>query len=190
MTTYYAVCNVSGPISVRIEAANDAEAREKFEALDQRAAIDAQTTDAEDDLDICGDGMSEDEFDAALRAAGCQSVSDLSPIVNAHAGTVAHLADGWWLWREKQAEELAAPEIAADDRRLLGTLCTRDDAGKHFTETHSAEWLGRMEAAGYITIDRPVHPATGIPYSQEYWSVEVAAEVATWFDDHGNLIAD
>lgn len=119
MATYYAVCNVNGPISVRIEAANDAEAREKFEALDQRSAIDAQTTDAEDDLDISGEGLSEDEFDAALRAAGCQSVSDLSPIVNAHAGTVAHLDGGWWLWREKQAEALAAPEIIADDRCLI-----------------------------------------------------------------------
>ena len=99
MTTYYAVGNVNGPISVRIEAASDSEAREKFENLDHRAAIDEPRTDAEDDLDICGDGVSEEEFDAALEAAGYTTACDLSPIVNAHAGTVAHLADGWWLWR-------------------------------------------------------------------------------------------
>lgn len=186
MTTYYAVCNVYGPISVRIEAANDAEAREKFEALDQRAAIDAQTTDAEDDLDICGDGMSEDEFDAALRAAGCQSVSDLSPIVNAHAGTVAHLADGWWLW--KQAEALAAPEISAEDRRLLGELCTRSDSGKHFTETFPADWLDKMERLGIITISRPTHSPTGIPYSQEYWSVGIMPNVPGITDEQGCLL--
>lgn len=119
MATYYAVCNVNGPISVRIEAADDSEAREKFESLDQRAAIDGQRTDAEDDLDICGDGMSEEDFDAALMTAGYTAVCDLDPIVNAHAGTVAHLDGGWWLWREKQAEALAAPEIIADDRCLI-----------------------------------------------------------------------
>lgn len=100
MTTYYAVCSAGGPISVRIEAATDAEAREKFQAINQRAAIDGQRTDAEDDLDIDGTGMTEAEFDSALRAAGCTEVGDLSPIENVHAGTVAHLADGWWLWRE------------------------------------------------------------------------------------------
>ena len=74
------------------------------------------------------------------------------------------------------------------DKRMLGSLATKDDAGRHFAETHSAEWLDRMEAAGYITIDRPIHSATGIPYSQEHWTVEVAAEVADWFDGDGNLI--
>ena len=78
--------------------------------------------------------------------------------------------------------------LTDDDKRTLGTLCTRDEAGRHFTETHSDEWLDRMEAAGYITIDRPVHEATGIPYSQEYWTVQVAAEVAEWFDADGELI--
>lgn len=188
MTTYYAVCNVYGPISVRIEAADDAEAREKFEALDQRAAIDGQRTDAEDDLDICGDGMSEEEFDAALEAAGYTTACDLSPIVNAHAGTVAHLADGWRLWREAEAEALAVPDITAEDRRLLGELCTRSDSGKHFTETFPAEWLDRMEDAGIITISRPTHSATGIPYSQEYWSVGIMPNVPGITDEHGCLI--
>ena len=78
-------------------------------------------------------------------------------------------------------------KLTDDDKRTLGSLATKDDAGRHFTQTHSAEWLGRMEAAGYIAISRPVHPATGIPYSQEYWTVQVAAEVAEWFDSDGEL---
>ena len=78
--------------------------------------------------------------------------------------------------------------ITRDDKIQLGTLCTRDEAGRHFTDLHSAEWLDRMEAAGLITIERPTHDATDIPYSQEYWAVEVSAEVGEWFDEHGNLI--
>ena len=79
-------------------------------------------------------------------------------------------------------------KLTDDDKRMLGSLATKDDAGRHFAETHSDEWLDRIEAAGYIAISRPVHPATGIPYSQEYWTVQVAAEVAEWFDSDGNLI--
>lgn len=79
-------------------------------------------------------------------------------------------------------------KLTDDDKRTLGSLATKDDAGRHFTQTHSDEWLDRMEAAGYITISRPVHSATGLPYSQEHWTVEVASEVADWFDGHGNLI--
>ena len=79
-------------------------------------------------------------------------------------------------------------KLTDDDKRVLGELTTKDDAGRHFTATHSTDWVDKMEAAGYITIDRPVHRATGIPYSQEHWTVEVAAEVADWFDSDGELI--
>lgn len=79
--------------------------------------------------------------------------------------------------------------LTSDDRRQLGNLCTRDDSGKHFTITTPGAWLERMEALGYITIDRPVHSPTGIQYSQDHWSVEVASEVAEWFDSLGELIA-
>jgi hypothetical protein len=44
-----------------------------------------------------------------------------------------------------------------------------------------------MEDAGYIKINRPVHRKTGVPYSQEYWSVVVADEVGDWFDSWGDL---
>lgn len=98
-TTYYAVCNVNGPISVRLAGDNESAALEAFAALDGRRAIDAARTDAEDDLGIEGASeMSESEFADALEAAGATRVKDLSPIDNAHAGTVAHLAGGWTLW--------------------------------------------------------------------------------------------
>ena len=79
-------------------------------------------------------------------------------------------------------------DITDEDRALLGRITTRDEAGRHFTRLYPAEWLARMEAAGYLHIHRPVHRATGIRYAPEYWSVTVAAEVATWFDDSGQLI--
>jgi len=78
--------------------------------------------------------------------------------------------------------------LTSADKIALGKLATRDESGRHFTSVHRGEWLEQMEQAGLITIHRPVHESTGIPYSQEYWSVEVSSEVAEWFDDHGNLI--
>ena len=52
----------------------------------------------------------------------------------------------------------------------LSTACTRDDAGRHFTE-----WLDwqLLETFGLIEINRPIHEHTGIPYDQQYWSLQV-----------------
>jgi len=92
--------------------------------------------------------------------------------------------------------EFAAVEVGPDDyetvlsredRLALGRLCTRDDSGEHFTQAHDCGWLNAMEELGLITIRRPIHEQTGIPYSGEYWSVEVAPEVADWFDECGEL---
>jgi hypothetical protein len=83
----------------------------------------------------------------------------------------------------KEAEALAAPEITAEDRQMLGELATRDDAGRHFTETHDPNWLARMEAAGIITISRP--------YSESrFWSVGIMPGVPGITDDQGYLIDD
>jgi hypothetical protein len=100
MATYYAVCNVNGPISRRIEADSVEGAIGVFEFADSQAWIDEPATDAEDDLDIAGDGMSEDEFAEALRAAGARSVRDLSEVMVGPCGTArpSHIADGWMLW--------------------------------------------------------------------------------------------
>ena len=96
--TYYAVCDANGPISVALAGATEAEAIESFGGLDCGAVIDDARTDLEDALDIDGAGMDEDVFGAALEAAGAERVLDLAPIINAQAGTVAHLSGGWMLW--------------------------------------------------------------------------------------------
>lgn len=55
----------------------------------------------------------------------------------------------------------------------LATLCERDEAGRHFTATTPAEVLSALEDAGLIAIYCPIHPVTGLPYSEEYWHLEI-----------------
>lgn len=62
--------------------------------------------------------------------------------------------------------------ITDQQLRILGTITTRDGAGRHFTEVFNGNDLEQLEDAGLIEITRPVHP-TGIPYSAEYSTVEV-----------------
>jgi len=56
----------------------------------------------------------------------------------------------------------------------LCVLTTRDEAGRHFSEwsLHHEE----LEAAGLIAIYRPIHEQTGVPYSAEYWQLEVTED--------------
>lgn len=56
---------------------------------------------------------------------------------------------------------------------ILSTLCTRDEAGRHFTEIYDSAELEQLEAEGLIEINRPVHEATAIPYDSSYWTVQV-----------------
>ena len=73
--------------------------------------------------------------------------------------------------------------ITDQDRRLLGELANRDEAVRHFTGTHSEQWLDRMERAGVIAISRP--------YSdRKYWSVGIMPGVPGITDDQGWLIED
>ena len=101
-----------------------------------------------------------------------------------------------WIEREEIAEEVDLDSIAneakltREDKIRLGMLATKNHAGRHFTDTHDAEWLDRMEAWGWIFVTRPIHKETGIPYSREYWTVDVAPGIADWFDNCGNLIED
>ena len=60
--------------------------------------------------------------------------------------------------------------------RILSTLTTRDSAGTHFTSRVSSDDLAALEADELITINRPIHAATGIRYSEEYHSVELTEE--------------
>lgn len=57
--------------------------------------------------------------------------------------------------------------------KILDTLTTRNEIGKHFTEVYTADELTELEESGYILIHRPLHPQTGIRYDQQYWSVEL-----------------
>ena len=57
--------------------------------------------------------------------------------------------------------------------RILSTLTTRDHAGRHFTTRVSSDDIAALEAAGLIVVTRPIHEATGLPYSEEYYSVAV-----------------
>lgn len=77
--------------------------------------------------------------------------------------------------------------LTDDDRRQLGEVTTRDEAGRHFTQLYDRDWLDRMESTGWLEIHRPVHEPTGLSYDEQYWSVEVNPEVAEWFDAYGNL---
>ena len=64
--------------------------------------------------------------------------------------------------------------ITTDLIHILAQLTTRDEAGRHFTTTVSHDDLAALEADGLIEINRPVH-ASGLPYDEQYWSVEVTA---------------
>jgi len=70
----------------------------------------------------------------------------------------------------------------------IGELCiitTRNEAGEHFTEW--AYHYDELEALGLINIYRPVHEATGIPYGQEEWSLEVTGDGQEMVDNHPEL---
>jgi predicted dehydrogenase len=58
---------------------------------------------------------------------------------------------------------------------ILAVITTSDEAGKHFAEVYDHADLTELEADGLLTISRSVH-ATGIAYSQEYWSVQVTED--------------
>lgn len=58
----------------------------------------------------------------------------------------------------------------------LATMTNRDEAGRHFTERYTDEELEYLENEGLITITRPIHEPTGIPYDRQYWSLEVTED--------------
>jgi hypothetical protein len=68
---FYAVADAGGPISVRIYADSTSMAASWFQ-LQETNFIDAGRTDAEEDLDIDGDGMDSGAFAEALEAKGWQ----------------------------------------------------------------------------------------------------------------------
>ena len=64
----------------------------------------------------------------------------------------------------------------AETVRILSRITTRDEAGTHYTRRYGREVLDELSASGYIVEDKPAHEATGLSYSEEYWSVEVTED--------------
>ena len=74
MASYYIVCNANGPISCKLEAETESEAKDEFRAMSAeklRAIID----DASTDLGFSGEGMSDSDFAAALESRGAVCVA-------------------------------------------------------------------------------------------------------------------
>ena len=65
-------------------------------------------------------------------------------------------------------------KVTDDQIRELCILTTRDDAGHHFTAW--SEHYEALEAAGLIEVHRPIHEATGIPYGQDEWTMQITDE--------------
>ncbi|HLV64253.1 MAG TPA: hypothetical protein VKY73_00505 [Polyangiaceae bacterium] len=97
---YYAVTNVNGPISVRLEGDTPAEAIAYAERAEYgrapgeddglgRSWIDSARTDLEDEFAVDGSGMNAAEFSRALRGMGARHVRAFG--------------DGWDLWIVEQA---------------------------------------------------------------------------------------
>ena len=64
----------------------------------------------------------------------------------------------------------------AEQVRILSKITTHDKTGKHFTEIYAVPDLAELEAEGLIAISRPTPEATGIPYSQEHWTVKATED--------------
>jgi hypothetical protein len=75
----------------------------------------------------------------------------------------------------------------AISEEMISELCvatTRNESGRHFTE-----WMHHvdaLESAGLVQIDRPVHDVTGIPYDEQYWSIEVTEKGMLLVDQHND----
>jgi hypothetical protein len=108
---------------------------------------------------------------------GCYPGEDLMQAIAAMYQD-AGVADGEW---DGQPDDLDAEILTAENIEWLGTICTRSEDGRHFVEIYPDDWLHRMECAGLIIVDRPVHH-TGIPWSHEDWTVQVS--------DRGQEIVD
>jgi hypothetical protein len=72
------------------------------------------------------------------------------------------------------------PHVSAAMIRTLRQITTRTESGQHFTAAFP-DWQA-LEDAGLIAVERPIHDQTGIPYSQEYWTVEVTNAGAAVLD--------
>jgi hypothetical protein len=113
------------------------------------------------------------------RPQAIEALRELKTTGGIHQVFVQH--DGVDIDSHDQIDWAGFPEdLTAEEIEILGTMTTRDESGKHFTEVHSAEFLSKLEHGGWIEIDRPVHE-TGISYSQEYWHLRVTKKTENLF---------
>jgi hypothetical protein len=59
---------------------------------------------------------------------------------------------------------------------ILSIITTRDHTGRHFTQRFRYLELRTLVDDGLIIIEKPTHRATGIPYDESHWSVEVTRD--------------
>jgi len=75
------------------------------------------------------------------------------------------------MWLYDVAGIYRLSERASEALQELMRFSQRTDSGRHFTEAF--EWWQVLEECGWIAVHRPVHPATGIRYDQQYYSAEL-----------------
>lgn len=77
MKSFFIVCDANGPISAKLEASTEAEAKDEFRGMSAgqlRGIIDYASTDLEEELGFSGEGMSAAEFAAKLEKKGAERV--------------------------------------------------------------------------------------------------------------------
>ena len=72
-----------------------------------------------------------------------------------------------------------------DQIRELCTITTRDETCRHFTSRYD-HYL-ELEAMGLLSIHRPIHAATGIPYGEDAWTCEVTRDGQHAVDNRPDL---
>jgi hypothetical protein len=75
------------------------------------------------------------------------------------------------MWLYDSADLYRLSERARQVLNELSQFSERTESGKHFTEAF--RYWTVLEDCGWIAVRRPVHPATGIQYSCEYWDAEL-----------------
>ena len=99
-----------------------------------------------------------------------------------HPEKVGHL----YLYDPVELYQVSEEAREALDQLLKMTTYT--EGGRHFTEAYR-RWMD-LEAAGLIKVHRPVHEATGIQYSCEYWTLEDTEQGAAIAKELNELIED
>ena len=78
MKSFFIVANANGPISYKLEATSESEAKDEFRSMvapQLRAIIDESVTELEEALGFSGEGMSDSDFSAALESRGAVCVA-------------------------------------------------------------------------------------------------------------------